>query len=108
MGEYTIIWRKKARQQYIEHLEYAQAEFGNKAFYGWINAVAEMEKHLRQNPRHYSVERLLPSDFKEYRGCTVMKNFKFIYSFDDIHKTVYVETLWDMRMNPRKLQKLLG
>jgi hypothetical protein len=39
MGKYKIIWRVKARRQYIHHLSYAYQEFGTKAFYKWVNVT---------------------------------------------------------------------
>ena len=41
MGKYLIFWKAKARKQYLQHLIYAQQEFGNKAFYGWVDSVKE-------------------------------------------------------------------
>ena len=34
-----------------------------------------------------------------------MKNFKFIYSFDEKRHLVKIITIWDMRKNPDKLRK---
>ena len=51
MGKYKIIWRVKARRQYIHHLSYAYQEFGTKAFYKWVNSVQDMEDCLEDHPR---------------------------------------------------------
>jgi hypothetical protein len=45
--------------------------------------------------------------FREYRGHIVMKNFKIIYSVDDQRKQVRIVAIWDMRMEPKKLLKLI-
>lgn len=89
---------------FVQHLEYALNEFGSKAFYGWTNSVADTEQRLRENPRTYTIEPLLRHLSKEYRGRTIMKHFKLIYSYDESKAIVYIETIWDMRMNPEKLE----
>ena len=33
-----------------------------------------------------------------------MKNFKFIYYFDEHRQTVYIKTIWDLRRNPIQLK----
>ena len=52
MGKYKIIWRVKARRQYIHHLSYAYQEFGTKAFYKWVNSVQDMEDCLEDRACH--------------------------------------------------------
>ena len=104
MGQYQIIWRKKARKQYIACLVYAYQEFGAKTFYKWIDAVIDMEKRLKENPRSYTIVPELRDMKKEYRGKTIMKNFKFIYYFDENRHTVYIKTIWDIRRNPLRLK----
>ena len=36
-----------------------------------------------------------------------MKNFKIIYSFDERRHLVKIVTIWDMRMNPVKLDQMI-
>ena len=107
MGEYQIVWRSKARRQYIQQLIYAQQEFGNKTFYRWIESVKDMEDRLRENPRSYTRVLELIDEPREYRGHIVMKNFKIIYSFDERRHLVKIVTIWDMRMNPVKLDQMI-
>jgi plasmid stabilization system protein ParE len=103
MGEYLIVWRVNARQQYLRHLSYALQEFGAKAFYHWVESIKEMEAHLRENPKAYSLVPQLIGKRHEYRGCIVMENFKVVYTYDDRRKVINIVTIWDMRMNPQKL-----
>ena len=105
MGEYQIVWRQKARQKYVQQLMYAQQEFGSKCFYKWVESVREMEDRLRENPRSYTRVLELKDESREYRGHIVMKNFKFIYTFDESQRVVRIVTIWDMRMSPTKLKK---
>lgn len=105
MGKYQIIWRTKARLLYIHHLSYAYQEFGAKAFYGWIDSIREMEERLQEYPRAYMKVPELSDMFDEYRGHTVMRNFKVIYTVDDKRQKIKIVTIWDMRMHPDKLTK---
>lgn len=105
MGKYQIVWRTKARQLYIKHLSYAYQEFGAKAFYAWVDCIREMEDRLQDYPRAYTKVPELSDMFNEYRGHIVMRNFKVIYTVDEKHRKVKIITIWDMRMNPVKLQR---
>ena len=106
MGKYLIFWKAKARKQCLQHLIYAQQEFGNKAFYGWVDSVKEMERRLREYPKSYSI--LTPFKGKhQYRGHIVMKHFKIIYAIDEPRHRVHIVAIWDMRMDPKKLSSLL-
>lgn len=72
MGEYQVVWRSKARRQYIQQLIYAHQEFGSKTFYKWVESVRAMEDRLRKThsvpsllslgtcPRGYRAEIILP------------------------------------------------
>lgn len=105
MGEYKIVWRPKARQQYIQQLIYAQQEFGSKTFYKWVESIRDMEDRLRENPKSYTRVLDLASEPREYRGHTVMRNFKIIYTFDNKRRLIKIITIWDMRMDPAKLRR---
>ena len=37
-----------------------------------------------------------------------MSNFKLIHYYDIERDTVYIDYIWDMRMNPERLSKLVG
>lgn len=105
MGEYQVVWRSKARRQYIQQLIYAHQEFGSKTFYKWVESVRAMEDRLRKNPKSYTRVLELKDEPREYRGHIVMKYFKFIYSLDEKRHLVKIITIWDMRKNPDKLRK---
>ena len=44
---------------------------------------------------------------KEYHGATIMKSFQLIHYYDHDADTVYIDTIWDMRMNPKKLEQMV-
>lgn len=103
MGQYQIVWRKKAQKQYQDCLVFAYREYGTKTFNRWVEAVREMEERLKDNPRSYTIVPQLRDMRKEYRGKTIMKNFKFIYYYDEPRRTVYIKTIWDLRRAPLAL-----
>ncbi|MBQ9363629.1 MAG: hypothetical protein IJT97_09475 [Bacteroidaceae bacterium] len=105
MGKFQIVWRAKAKRQYIQLLIYAQQEYGSKTFYRWVESIREMEDRLRENPKSYTRVLELANEPREYRGHIVMRNFKIIYTFDEKLHQVTIVTIWDMRMNPTKLRR---
>ena len=36
-----------------------------------------------------------------------MKSFQLIHYYDHDADTVYIDTIWDMRMNPKKLEQMV-
>jgi plasmid stabilization system protein ParE len=103
MGEYKVIWLKRARQDFLRHLIYAQMEFGSKAFQHWVEQVRETESMIRENPRRFPLVHQLRHRIHEYRGRIIMRNFKLVYSCDEKRHIVKIRTIWDMRMNPETL-----
>jgi hypothetical protein len=44
---------------------------------------------------------------KDYRGATIMKSFQLIHYYAFDIDTVYIDAIWDMRMNPVKLEQMI-
>ena len=44
---------------------------------------------------------------KVYHGAIIMKSFQLIHYYDTATDTVYIDAIWDMRMNPIKLDKII-
>ena len=103
MGKIRVIWLQRARREYVNHLIYAQTEFGSKAFYHWVEEIRETEKSLADNPRRYPLIPQLRNRPLEYRGHIVMRNFKVIFSYEEEKQIVKIRTIWDMRIDPKKL-----
>lgn len=101
-----VIWREKALPLLEVHLDYALAEFGRKAVGNWYRDIQRIETRMAMQPESYTPEPLLAHRGKMYRGATIMKNFKFIHYFDVESDTVYIDYIWDMRMNPVKLKRM--
>lgn len=100
-----VEWRKTALRQLKQHLEYSYTEFGAKTMNEFIQEVEQFEERLHHYPLSYSIVPQLAEKERDYRGCVVMRNFKIIYYYDEKAEKVIVSYIWDMRMNPQKLEK---
>lgn len=101
-----VVWREKALSMLEAHLDYALTEFGRKTVGNWYRDIQRIETRMALHPESYTPEPLLTHRGKTYRGATVMKNFKLILYYDSESDTVYIDYIWDMRMNPVKLRKM--
>ena len=101
-----VIWREKASLLLEDHLDYALAEFGRKAVSNWYKEILRIETRMAIHPESFSPEPLLAHRGKTYRGAILMKNFKLIHYYDIESDTVYIDYIWDMRMNPVKLKRI--
>lgn len=101
-----VVWREKASLQLEAHLDYALNEFGQKAVSHWYRDIQHIETRMAMHPESYTPEPQLAHRKKVYRGATIMKNFKLIHYYDTDSDTVYIDCVWDMRMNPVKLKKM--
>ena len=101
-----VVWREKASQLLEKHIEYALNEFGRKAVSNWYKDILSIESRMAMLPESFTPEPLLAHRGKTYRGAIIMKNFKIIHYYDIESDTVYIDYIWDMRMNPVKLKRM--
>ncbi len=101
-----IVWRKSAISLLEAHLDYALQEFGQKCVANWYHEILKIETRLKLQPLSYPKVELLQNRGKDYRGATIMSNFQLIHFYDSSKDVVYIDTIWDMRMNPDKLSKI--
>jgi plasmid stabilization system protein ParE len=100
-----IVWNDSATQKLERHLDYAFYEFGRKCVAHWYRDILHIESRLSVQPLSYPKITLLSNRDKDYRGATIMRNFQLVYYYDAKNDIVYIDTIWDMRINPKKLQK---
>lgn len=101
-----IIWQDIALEQLKKHLEYSATEFGIKTMNKFIKEVEYFEERLKMMPESYTPVQELKDRKHIYRGCIIMRNFKLIHFYDSEQDTVFVDYIWDTRMNPVKLVRL--
>ncbi len=102
----TIVWHKKAKQEFRNYVENARIEFGMSTARSWQKQRKEIEWRLVRYPSSYTPEPLLGDMDILYRSCQIMhRRFKIIYTYDEISDVVHVMDIWDTRMNPKALIK---
>ena len=79
----TIKWNKKARQLFVEHVNYARQEFGMTTALRWFRKKNYIEERISRYPESYPLETLLCSKHRTYRRAILMKNFKIVF-FDEV------------------------
>lgn len=96
-----------AASQLEVHLDYALGEFGQKCVRNWYRDILRIESRLTLHPLSYTKVSALEHRGKDYRGATIMKSFQLIHYYAPDIDTVYIDAIWDMRMNPTKLDKMI-
>lgn len=99
-----IIWKDSATLSLERHIDYALSEFGRKAVKNWYKYILRIEGRMSIQPESFPLEPLLADRKRRYRSAILMKNFKLIFFYDENADTVYIDTIWDMRMHPDKLK----
>lgn len=102
-----IVWNKLASRQLEEHLDYALEEFGQKCVHNWYCDILRIESRLSLQPLSYPRILQLENRDKVYHGATIMRSFKLIHYYDSKLDTVFIDAIWDMRMNPVKLNRMI-
>ena len=100
-----IVWKWEVRLRLRKQLEYAREEFGLLTARRWVEQLQLFEERVKEYPASYTPVRELKDEPILYRGCTIMKNFKIIYYYEEQTDKVFIVTLWDMRRNPLRLVK---
>ena len=100
-----VIIEKNVRTKLRKHLINAGEEFGQNTLEKWLEQIEYHKESLKKFPTSYTPIRELRDEEVIYRGCTVMKNFKLIYFYDEARDTVFIKDVWDMRRNPTNLVK---
>lgn len=102
-----IIWNELASRQLEDHLGYALEEFGQKCVRNWYRDILRIESRLTLHPLSYPKVSVLEHREKDYRGAIIMNNFQLIHYYDANADIVYIDVIWDMRMNPIRLNRMI-
>ena len=101
-----IIWREDALHLLVQYVNHALEEFGESTAQRWQTEIKQIEWRLERYPDSYPPEELLPIRNILHRRCHLMhRRFKLIYHYDESTDIVYVEDIWDTRMNPKTLRR---
>ena len=102
-----IIWNVLAANQLEAHLDYAVNEFGQKCVRNWYRDILRIESRLTLQPMSYPPVSALGHRAKDYRAAMIMKSFQLIHYYVPDIDTFYIDAIWDMRMNPIKLNQMI-
>lgn len=103
-----IEWTDDAKLTFKTYLRNAQLEFGTSTARKWQTERKSIEWRLERYPVSYPIEDLLRGRSLLYRLCHLMhRRFKLIYYYDEAEDTVHIVDIWDTRMNPQALIRIL-
>lgn len=102
-----IVWNDLAARQLEAHIDYAVEEFGQKCVSNWYRDILRIESRLTLQPLSYPKVSTLSHREKDYRGATIMKSFQLIHYYAPDIDIVYIDAIWDMRMNPVRLDNMI-
>ena len=100
-----IIWKPRAIRQLNAIIDYSVPEFGMVAFKRFDTRIQEIESRLSKFPESFTPEPLLKNDKVLFRFCLLRKRHKIIYHYVEAKDIVYIDDIWDMRMNPDRLKQ---
>ena len=100
-----IKWTERAWDEYLSCLLYSKDEFGETTAKRFFENVSKREKRLEKYPLTGFLEPLLAERPEGFRSTIFMKNFKLVYHYVEEDDVVYIDDIWDMRREPKKLVK---
>ena len=103
----TIKWNERARLLFARHIDYALQEYGIATAAKWFARKKQVEDSISQFPESFPRERLLLDRQRSYRRAVLMKPFKLIFVYYPSSDTVRIVDIWDMRMNPNRLKRMI-
>lgn len=103
-----IIWKPRAIRQLNAIIDYGVPEFGMVAFNRLDKKIQEIIYRLEQFPESFPPEPLLINNYILFRSCILRKRHKIIYHYVKEKDTIYIDDIWDMRMNPENLKKRIN
>ena len=77
-------------------IEYALQEFGLKTARKWQTQYKEIKRLLEFMPKRYPIVAHFRNETMEFRGATIMKNFKIIYFYNEEKDIIWLVDLWDL------------
>lgn len=95
----SIVLSKTAARKLEMLLKYLEEEWSEKVKHNFIEKLDNSLEQINKYPLSYEKSQLKP----ELHRCLITKQTTLYYKFDS--KRVYVVTLFDNRMNPKKLKQ---
>ena len=96
-------WTNTAQRHWIEQLEYCAKTFGETTASQFIKKTDEKIERICKFPESGTHEPLLKDEEKDYRYVLIQKRVKLIYYYDEEQQTIYIEDVWNTKMDPEHL-----
>ena len=100
-----VVWNQFARQEWRNKLIYGLNEFGEKSAIHFVRRTNTIIETIRKHPEIGYPEPLLKHRRKTYRAYHIVDPLKLIYYYVKSSDTIRIVDVWDMRREPKKLQK---
>lgn len=94
-----VIWSKRAKQDYLNVLEYLHKNWGIKEVRGFVRKTEEAIRTITTNPKSF----VASSKRKNVHKGFVSKHNSLFYQVKYRKKQIILLTFWDNRQNPEKL-----
>ena len=96
-------WTNTAQRQWIEQLEYCAKTFGETITSEFIKKTEEKIDRICKFPTSGTFEPLLKDKEQVFRYVHIQKRIKLIYRYDVEQQTIYIEDVWNTKMDPERL-----
>jgi len=101
---FKIIWSEFAETQLDEIYKYYEKKANSKIAKKLVKGIINEPQKLIKSPLIGQGEELLKQRETEYRYL-VFKNYKLIYSVDNLNGFIKIADVFDTRQNPPKLKR---
>lgn len=98
-----LVWSDKFKNKIKIYFDYCLSNYGETLTKKKRNELDKILKSLLMFPESGRIEQLLQGMNKIYRTINLDKLFKIIYTVSE--NTITIETLWNMKRNPKTLKK---
>lgn len=96
-------WTNTAQRHWIEQLEYCAKTFGETTASEFIKKTDEKIDRICKFPESGMREPLLKEKDSAFRYVYIQKRIKLIYRYDEELQIVYIEDVWNTKMDPEHL-----
>ena len=96
----TIIWTKRAKQDYLNVLEYLHDNRGIKEVSNFVGKTNDTIRTIATNPKAF----IASTKRKNVHKGFVTNHNSLFYQVKLRKKEIVLLTFWDNRQNPKKLQ----
>jgi plasmid stabilization system protein ParE len=100
-----IEFSPKARQHLLAITDYYAEWGGIRSVERLLEKIVEKQQRILKYPESYHQEPLLTDRKVVYRSVIINDYYKMIYRLDD--DVITISAFWDMRMNPKKLRRMI-